>query len=71
MMPGSRSEHKFEFYNTNLTYKGKVWLDSSGVWVIKYSATNGNDPGATYYYDNSGNDLVALINGIDHSWRDY
>ncbi|MBR6532370.1 hypothetical protein IKT64_01190 [Candidatus Saccharibacteria bacterium] len=70
-MTGVRSEHKFEFCNTNFTYKGKVWLSDSGKWVVKYSATDANDPGSTYNYSKSGTDLVALINGIDHSWRDY
>ena len=70
-MTGARSEHKFEFCNTNFTYKGKVWLSDNGKWVVHYNATDGSDPNATYYYSKSGTDLVALINGMDHSWKDY
>ena len=67
----SKSEHNFEFANTNSTYYGLVELRSDGKWCVDYYPASFNDPGATYFYHKTGNDLVAMINEIDSSWMDY
>ncbi|MBR6965444.1 hypothetical protein IKH83_04015 [Candidatus Saccharibacteria bacterium] len=62
----------FDFYNDNFTYQGTVaFRVKSQKWSVRYYPCDASDPGATYAYSDTGQDLVALINAIDHSWKSY